>query len=280
MSRGRNDWPGVVLVHTEKQPHVREASPVTEQPIWAGIANDLREKIDGGEYAAGDTLPSEDDLAAIYGVSRNTIRTALEKLTQQGLLDRGQGRRGRQVRKHKPILFHGMLSESPERLEQRRAAGMDAWRADVADQGHDGRASITVAIEEAAPEIARRLKLEAREAVVVRRRIRTVDGELHNSADTYYPHWLAGGTAIEHPADIRQGTIALLCELGYPQLRFRDELTTRMPVPGEDAKLAIPPGVPVLVQYRTGYSNNDLPIKVTVTIWPGDRAGLVYEERP
>ena len=258
----------------------QEASPVTEQPLWTGIADDLRRKIDEGEYGPGDTLPTEDDLAATYEVHRTTVRKALEKLTQEGLLDRGQGRRGRKVRKHKPILFHGMLSESPERLEQRRAIGMDAWRADVADQGRDGRASIAVAIEEAAPDIADRLKLDAGGAVVVRRRVRTVDGDLHNSADTYHPHEIVQGTAIEHPADIPKGTIALLHDMGYPQLRFRDELTSRMPTPEETAKLAIPPGVPVMVQYRTGYSNNDLPIKVTVTIWPGDRAGLVYEEQP
>jgi len=255
-------------------------SPVTEQPLWAGIADDLRGKINTGGYAPGDTLASEDDLATTYGVHRTTVRKALEKLTQEGLLDRGQGRRGRKVRRHRPILFHGMLSESPDRLEQRKAAGMDAWRADVADQGRAGGQSIAVAIEEAGAEVAHRLGLNVGDAVVVRRRIRTVDNDPHNSADTFYPHWIAQGTAIEHPADIKQGTIALLQELGWPQVRFRDELTSRMPTPEEAAELLIPPGVPVLVQYRTGYSDNDQPIKVTVTIWPGDRAGLVYEERP
>jgi GntR family transcriptional regulator len=247
--------------------------------MWAGIADDLRGKINTGGYAPGETLPSEDALAATYGAHRTTVRKALEKLTQEGLLDRGQGRRGRRVRRHKPILFHGMLSESPDRLEQRKAVGMDAWRADVADQGRDGGQSITVAIEEAGPEIAHRLGLDVGDAVVVRRRIRTVDSDPHNSAETHYPHGIVKGTAIEHPADIKQGTIALLRDMGYPQLRFRDELTTRMPTPEEAAELLIPPGVPVLVQYRTGYSNGDLPIKVTVTIWPGDRAGLVYEEQ-
>ena len=173
-----------------------------------------------------------------------------------------------------------MLSESPQRLDHRQAAGLDAWRADVADQGRDGGQSIAVAIEEAGPKVARELGLDVGATVVVRRRVRTVDGDPHNEADTYYPREVAGGTPIEHPADIKQGTIALLHELGYPQLRFRDELTSRMPTPEETAKLAIPPGVPVLVQYRTGYSRDDLPIKVTVTIWPGDRAGLIYEEQP
>ena len=173
-----------------------------------------------------------------------------------------------------------MMSESPQRLAQRQAADLDAWRADMADQGRDGDQSITVAIEEAEPEIAHRLNLNVGDAVAVRRRVRTVDGEQHNTADTSYPRSISQGTAIEHPADIPQGTIALLQELGWPQLWFRDELTSRMPTPEEAGELLIPPGTPVVVQYRTGYSHGDRPIKVTVTIWPGDRAGLVYEDQP
>lgn len=45
----------------------------------------LRERIDAGTYPVGTLLPSENQLAELMGVSRPTVRSALNTLTQQGL---------------------------------------------------------------------------------------------------------------------------------------------------------------------------------------------------
>ncbi len=55
------------------------------------IADDLRRQLAGGELAAGAVLPSEADLAGSYGVSRVTVRKALEVLRDDGLVDSRQG---------------------------------------------------------------------------------------------------------------------------------------------------------------------------------------------
>ncbi len=55
------------------------------------IAEDLRRQISSGERAAGSVLPSEADLAGSYGVSRVTVRKALEVLRGEGLVDARQG---------------------------------------------------------------------------------------------------------------------------------------------------------------------------------------------
>ena len=55
------------------------------------IAADLRRQITEGDYAAGSVLPSEADLAGSYGVSRVTIRKALELLRGEDLIDARQG---------------------------------------------------------------------------------------------------------------------------------------------------------------------------------------------
>jgi GntR family transcriptional repressor for pyruvate dehydrogenase complex len=55
------------------------------------IFNDLHKKIISGEHRTGDRLPSQDKLAQIYKVSRNTIREAINKLTVMGLLSCKQG---------------------------------------------------------------------------------------------------------------------------------------------------------------------------------------------
>lgn len=240
------------------------------------MADGIRSSITSGEFPGGQ-LPSEKDLAGKYQVSRDTVRRALGRLTQQGLLTSGRGRLGRQVRTSNPLTFYAVPSESAERMAERRARGADAWVADAADQGREAGQEITVAIEEAEPEVAERLQLEPGQLVCVRRRIRTIDGEPHNLNDTYYPRDISEGTQIENPADIATGVIAYMRDLGYVQVRFRDDLKMRMPSPDEAERLSIPPGVPVLAQYRTGYMADGKPVKLTITIWPGDRTMLVYE---
>jgi len=51
----------------------------------------LRERIRTGEYAPGVRLPSENELADEFGVSRATVRTVLAKLSVEGLILRRQG---------------------------------------------------------------------------------------------------------------------------------------------------------------------------------------------
>lgn len=52
----------------------------------------LRQSIAGGNYRAGDRLPSETELVARYKVSRSTVREAITALAQDGLLYRVQGK--------------------------------------------------------------------------------------------------------------------------------------------------------------------------------------------
>ncbi len=48
--------------------------------LWERLAAALRERIESGEFAYGDRLPSRDDLAAEYDVGERTVRRALREL--------------------------------------------------------------------------------------------------------------------------------------------------------------------------------------------------------
>lgn len=61
------------------------------QPRYQAIADDLRSRLEGGEFGAGRLLPSEADLSAAYEVSRVTVRRALEVLRDDGLVASRQG---------------------------------------------------------------------------------------------------------------------------------------------------------------------------------------------
>ena len=55
------------------------------------MSNTLRTAITEGEYKSGSRLPTEQQLMEQFGVSRQTVRNALEILTKEGLIQRRQG---------------------------------------------------------------------------------------------------------------------------------------------------------------------------------------------
>lgn len=57
-------------------------------PLYLKIENDLRFKIDSGEWIKGDRIPSERELEQTYKVSRITVRRALNELVIDGYLER------------------------------------------------------------------------------------------------------------------------------------------------------------------------------------------------
>lgn len=247
-----------------------------EAPLYRELAQTLRNRIVSGDLPAGALLPTEFELAAEHRVSRSTVRLALKLLNNEGLVSAGRGRSGRRVRDGRRLAFRGSVSESMDRADKRSVTGVDAWVADVKEDGREPSQTITVNIVNASEEIAKRLDVPVGEPVVARRRTRMVDGDPHNTADTYYPMDIADGTPIMKPNDVTQGIIALMRELGYVQVRYVDELVCRMPTPEESNALDIPIGVPIMIQSRTGYTK-ERPVKVTVTTWPGDRARMIYE---
>ncbi len=62
------------------------------EALYMRVRNDLLDRINRDEYAPGMALPSENDLAKIYGTTRLTVRNALDGLVEQGLVRRIQGK--------------------------------------------------------------------------------------------------------------------------------------------------------------------------------------------
>jgi DNA-binding GntR family transcriptional regulator len=54
--------------------------------LWQQVADDLRAEMDSGELTADARLPGELELADQYGVSRDTIRRAIQELVSQDRL--------------------------------------------------------------------------------------------------------------------------------------------------------------------------------------------------
>ena len=60
-------------------------------PLYHQLEHALRARIHGGEFAPGALLPTETSLCEVYGVSRITVRRALDALIAQGLIIRRRG---------------------------------------------------------------------------------------------------------------------------------------------------------------------------------------------
>jgi len=65
---------------------IERAEPVTTQ-----INQIIRERIQSGTYHPGDRLPSESELAVEFGVSRSTLRLAVNSLVSEGVIIRRHG---------------------------------------------------------------------------------------------------------------------------------------------------------------------------------------------
>lgn len=59
---------------------------------YLNIYNYLKDKIQSNEFEPGKKLPSENELTSLFGVSRNTIRRALDMLASDGLVTSVHGK--------------------------------------------------------------------------------------------------------------------------------------------------------------------------------------------
>lgn len=239
------------------------------------IAEDLRKKINSGEYRPGARLPTEQELETRYGASRNTVRVAVMTLVNEGLIQVNRGL-GMYV-SDSLIPFTVLLSE--EEGGRGLRPGLDSYRSGVQVAGRrpDVR-NFTTRIEYPNAEIAGLLQIGERDQVAVRSSERYIDDSPYSTQRSYYPMDIARGTELESPDKIERGTIEVLRELGYEQVGHRDNIQARMPTPDEKTFFRIGPGVPVLVVARMAYSAaRESPVRLTVTVYAADRNRLSYD---
>jgi GntR family transcriptional regulator len=241
--------------------------------LYAVLADALRGEIAAGTLLPGTQLPSEHELVDRHGVSRNTVRKALGQLVHDGLVTSRQGS-GYFVRQHQPVIWH---ASRPERNVQTGIVPADAWSHCVREQGRLPTESIHIEQCLPSPRIAAALQLQPGEEVVIRKRERYVDGAPSALADSYYPESLVRGTPILEPYDVQPGVYAILSSRGAGFTRNRDEIGTRMPSREEVTRLKLGPGTPVAEHLRVSYTPSNRPVRILLSILPGDRVTIAYE---
>lgn len=240
-------------------------------PAYQQIAAEWAERIDSGELAHGDQLPTRSELEERYSVSRQVVRDALSVLHQEGYLT---------SRPSKGTFVHRLpVLELPMYVLESNSGAVDAFVDAVQEQGHDPEQTIRVETIAPDPYIQERLQLKPDELALVRRRTRYVNGIPYAIADSFFPHSLVEGSAIANPADITTGGRHVLAELDVPMDGgHTDTIRARRPHQREISELDIAPGLAVTAHNRTSHTaSTGRPIRHMTTILPSDRWIVTYE---
>lgn len=249
------------------------ASQITdERSIQTRIADDLRARIETGEYQPGDQLPTYEDLRQSYSCSTGVARKAIDLLRQQGLVLSKQGK-GVFVREPARPKRHGIDRYARSRWQQ----GTAIHDAEAGGQGLSVRQVYRELGEVPAPQVvAEAFGLSVGEPVWVRKRTTIVDGRPHQLADSYYPRDLALGTRLTEEDSGPGGGFARLDEAGDPLTEISEEWFARMPSSPESAALKLPAGTPVLDLTRIVYDTKNRAVEVMLAVIAADTVSMSY----
>lgn len=241
---------------------------------YEGMAADLRQRISDGEWPVGDKLPKTDELVAEYGVSRETVRSAIDVLAREGLVrvvkrlgtvvqDRNVGRRR--------IQRSTLVMRDPSRGYVFPAASRpdEPWEV----HGQPKRMLAPVPAH-----VAEHLALEPGTEVMRRRRVTSPEGEPpFQIADAWiHPEALDDAPKAGEISTGPGGYLDRVEEAGHGPLSWDEVTRTRMPTREEARLLQIGTENPVLEMTTVGTSaRTGQPVEASVRIIPGDRVELL-----
>lgn len=155
-------------------------------PAYKRVYNSIREQITGKKYDIGSILPPEPELEKEFGVSRTTVRKAIELLVRDGFLSVRQGF-GTQVISRKAVQNLNKFSSISESL---------------AKEGRKiGLRSCYIEKVGASEEIANMLGVPVRTPLICIHRIKTSDGKPISLTKNYILEQMVPGMDLHEPID-------------------------------------------------------------------------------
>ena len=229
-------------------PTVDRHSPL---PLWAQVLADLRTRMAAGEFEGG--FPTDEELRAHYGVSRQTVREAARRLQDEGVIVRSRGRRSE-------------LAESV--LEQPLHAFYNLAETAQA-HGYAERSEVRAVRTARAGAVAGTLGVEPDDEVVYLERLRFVGDEPFSVHHSWLPAHLARGLL---DVDLRSGSLydALVSCCGVRVTGGWERIRPEVHDASTAELLQLPDGVAVLVLERLALAA-DMPVEWRHSVVRGDR---------
>jgi len=211
----------------------------------ADISAQIEQAIATGRLAPGDRLPPERALAEEHGVSRMTVRQALQTLEARGLLRRAIGRNG------------GSFVAQPK--VQRDLGTFSGLSEQLARQGIVAGARVVSALEsEAAIEIVR---------------VRLADGEPFALERSSFPADRFRGLL---DLDLTGSLYDLLDEhFDAAPVRAVERIEPVLADSDEAAALGLRVGAPLMLVDRVAYDDEGLAVETARDVFRGDRTRIV-----
>jgi GntR family transcriptional regulator len=245
-----------------------EINPGAAEHPHRQIAAQLRARIQRGDWAAGERLPSIPAIAQMYGVAKQTVQRTIDQLRIEGLLITKPGS-GTFVRGTRRRL---------NRLSRGRYGVQRGYHADLAARYR--QQLVEVGRSPAPAEVADAFGVsEGTELVVRRHLVRTQDAPVETGASWLLPRD-AAGTDLERMQAFGRPLYQEVEEVtGRRYATATDQVTARLPTREEAEILQIRPDTPVLHLLHVAYDPEHRPIEVAVATWPGPMTALTEEYR-
>jgi GntR family transcriptional regulator len=235
-----------------------EQGPV---PLHRQVYLDLRAGLDAGEWAPGDRLPPERELANRYGCSLITVRRALSELAREQRLQRTPGRGTTVLRP--PI--------------ERDFAGTMSFTDEMQTRGLDPETRVVAARAQAAgEEVAEALELMVASPTLYLERLRLADGEPLLLEQVYLPAERFPGLLA---SDMEHTSLYDLLTERYetPIVRARESLEPVLLRPREARLLQQRPRTPALLIRGIAFAADHTPVEFGRTYVRGDRTRYYVE---
>ncbi|WJJ14609.1 GntR family transcriptional regulator (plasmid) [Prescottella equi] len=230
-------------------------------PKYLAIHDDLRDRLEAGEWGTNDALPPQRELAASYGVTIMTLRQALRLLENDGLIESRTG----------AGTFPAHKKYSYDLLH------LAGFADDLTAQGARIETHILGSSREVPPpDVARVLDLAPAEQVLVVTRHRIIDSRPSVLQHSYMP-WHIG---ISPDELIDQSLYRILAQHGYPVASANETITIKALGADEAEILGRPPGSPAMCSHRTNFTEDGAAVLHDTAIIPADIAELHIDRGP
>ena len=218
------------------------------RPIYAKVRALLEAALERGEWAPGEAIPSEFELADRFQVSQGTMRKAIDALAADNLVVRRQGR-GTFVATH-----------TEEKASNFRF--LRIRRNDGEDEYPESRL-VDVRRAKAGAEVARALGLRTGEPVIALRRLLLYSGAPTVLDDIALPAALFRGLTRARYEAYRGSMYGFFeTEFGVRMLKARERLRAIAADGVSAAALGVPEGTPLLAVDRIAFTFGGRPVEM------------------
>src|SRR5512135_3823840 len=226
-------------------------------PIYIQIRESLRDEITKGDLKRGEQLPSENELAARFSVSRMTIRESIEDLVNEGLLYRRHG--------------VGTFVAYPHL--QRDHTRLTSFFDKAESEGVKVQAKLlSLKVIPATPKVAHALDIPAGSHVIRVKTLHYADGVPITVQDAHIPYKLFPGLINENVGV--QHLWTLFEKAGYRVRRAVQRLEAQEASKQVAHWVNIQEGAPVLFKECTVYADDGTPVEFTYSYNRGDLYSL------